>query len=247
MKQLVLLCTWLLLHRPASNRQQISILHKDHWPCLGETVLVSLGSYLPLAMPFYWCSQKPHSSLIQAPRHLFKVKLWGFPCWLLWCVARNLQGWDLTFKSLRNEKYILLVPISLVSSACGQYTIKFSQLVGVSVSAEQLIGVVMCIQESEATWATFAHWGGTRTLPPKLHYWFFLTVPPLSLTHQKTVHELITPSLNPYHKTSHYTPQPPRQGGIHSFEGFNLLSSLLPGKAIKLYLFHFTQNSVSEI
>ena len=66
MKQLVLLCTWFLLHGPASNRQQISVLHKDHWPCLGETVLVSSGSYLPLAMPFYLCSQKPHSSS-QAP------------------------------------------------------------------------------------------------------------------------------------------------------------------------------------
>lgn len=184
MKQLVLLCTWFLLHRPASNRQQISILHKDRWPHLGETVLVSSGSYLPLAMPFYLCSQKPHSSFIQAPRHLCKVTLWGFPCWLLWCVARNLQGWDLTFKSLQDEKYILLVPASLVSSACGQYTTKFSQLVEVSVSAGQLIGAVMCVQESDATWATFTHWGETRILPPKLHYcFFFLTVPPLSLTH----------------------------------------------------------------
>lgn len=57
----------------------------------------------------------------------------------------------MTFKSLQDEKYILLVPVSLVSSAYGQYTTKFSQLVEVSVSAGQLIGVIMCVQESDAT------------------------------------------------------------------------------------------------
>ena len=38
--------------------------------------------------------------------------------------------------------------------ACRQHTVNFSHLVGVSVSANQLKGIVMCIP-----------WGGTRTLP----------------------------------------------------------------------------------
>ena len=40
--------------------------------------------------------------------------------------------------------------------ACGQHTVNFSHLVGVSVSAKQLKDIVMCII-----------WGGTRTLPQR--------------------------------------------------------------------------------
>ena len=46
--------------------------------------------------------------------------------------------------------------------------------------------------------------------------WFLFTSPP---THQKTVYELITPSLNIYYKTSHNL----LQVGTHSFEGISLL------------------------
>ena len=57
--------------------------------------------------------------------------------------------------------------------------------------------------------------------------WFLFTSPP---THQKTVYELITPSLNIYYKTSHNL----LQVGTHSFEGISLLWPPLPGKVIKL-------------
>ena len=57
--------------------------------------------------------------------------------------------------------------------------------------------------------------------------WLLLTSPP---THQKNVHELITPSLNIYYKTSHNL----LQVGTHSFEGISLLWPPLPGKVIKL-------------
>lgn len=44
----------------------IGILNKDCWPGLGGIVLVSSSSYLPVEMPFYFCSLKPYSSP-QAP------------------------------------------------------------------------------------------------------------------------------------------------------------------------------------
>ena len=51
-----------------------------------------------------------------------------------------------------------------------------------------------------------------------------------SLTHQKGVHQLITPSLNNYYKTPHCLPQV----GTLGFEGISPLCPPLPGKAIKL-------------
>ena len=60
--------------------------------------------------------------------------------------------------------------------------------------------------------------------------WLPITSPPAN---QKNIHKLATPcSLN------HNTPHDPFQGGSHSFEGSSLLGPLLPGKAMKLFLFH---------
>ena len=58
-------------------------------------------------------------------------------------------------------------------------------------------------------------------------YWLLITSPP---TNQKNVHELITLSLNHYHKTSHY----PRQVRANSFEGISPLWRPLPSKAENL-------------
>ena len=53
-------------------------------------------------------------------------------------------------------------------------------------------------------------------------------------TNQKSVHELVMPSLNSYYTSSHY----PLQGGPHRFEGISLLWSAVLGKPIKfIYLF----------
>ena len=58
-----------------------------------------------------------------------------------------------------------------------------------------------------------------------------LTPTYLTTSQSENVHELITPSLNHYYKTSHYR----LQVGTHSFEGISPLWPPLPGKAIKLF------------
>lgn len=55
-------------------------------------------------------------------------------------------------------------------------------------------------------------------------------------TSQKNVHKLIMPSS--LIKLSYY----PSSGWDRQFEGINLLWPPLPGKAIHLFLFHFTQS-----
>ena len=57
-------------------------------------------------------------------------------------------------------------------------------------------------------------------------------------THQKNVQELIMPSLNNTIKLLAIFPS-----GTHDFEGISLLWLPLPGKAIKLFYFNFTQKS----
>ena len=61
-----------------------------------------------------------------------------------------------------------------------------------------------------------------------------------SPTHKKGVHQLITPSLNNYYKTSHCLPQV----GTLGFEGINPLCPPLPGKATKL---SFSTSSIPKI
>ena len=69
-----------------------------------------------------------------------------------------------------------------------------------------------------------------------------LTLPPSPPANQEAVHELTTPSLNPYCKTLHY----PLQIRICSFEGIGPLWPPLPGKAIKLF-FSTSPKTLSEI
>ena len=64
-------------------------------------------------------------------------------------------------------------------------------------------------------------------------WWGWPCLPPAS---RKSVHKLITPH---NYKTSHYS----LQVGTHDFEGISLLWLPLPGKAIKLFFFNFTQKS----
>ena len=68
------------------------------------------------------------------------------------------------------------------------------------------------------------------------------TPPPSPPANQEAVHELTTPSLNPYCKTPHY----PLQNRTCSFEGISPLWPPLPGKAIKL-LFSTSPKTLSEI